>query len=342
MKITCLNKCVYTMANYAYRHDTQEDPIAKERRKKICDWETLKESNTSDKDIAKVTGMSRSNYYKLKKAFKRHGLSGLKKQSTRPKNFRQSKISRDITNKILSIRLDSPSYGKSKIAIILKRDFNIQLSESSVGRVLSNLIVRNKITKSFSFHKRKRKRSFNKHAKRWEYGMKAKLPGRLIQIDHMTVTKNDKCIKEFRAWDPIAKYIVSDVTSNATSSAASKFLSKVIKEMPFPIKSIQVDGGSEFMGDFEDKCKELSIDLFVLPPSRPQYNGGVERANRTFREEFWSRDDIDADTIGEFRIALQKAVFKYNNYRPHHSLDGLTPMEYVRVVFGGKDLSQMY
>jgi hypothetical protein len=30
-------------------------------------------------------------------------------------------------------------------------------------------------------------RIFNDHAKRWKYGMKAKIPGELIQIAHMTV-----------------------------------------------------------------------------------------------------------------------------------------------------------
>ena len=62
--------------------------------------------------------------------------------------------------------------------------------------------------------------------------MKARRPGELIQIDHMTVTKHNVCKKEFRAWDPVTKVIVADVSSNATSAAA-KFLKKVVREMPF-------------------------------------------------------------------------------------------------------------
>lgn len=38
--------------------------------------------------------------------------------------------------------------------------------------------------------------------------MKARRPGELIQIDHMTVTKHNVCKKEFRAWDPVTKVIV--------------------------------------------------------------------------------------------------------------------------------------
>lgn len=160
--------------------------------------------------------------------------------------------------------------------------------------------------------------------------MRAKSPGELVQIDHMSVTKHNISFKEFRAWDPITKVVVADAVSNASSSAAAKFLRKVIKEMPFKVKSVQVDGGSEFMKDFENECERLNIKLFVLPPSRPQYNGGVERANRIFREEFYARKDIQAESIGAFKAELRQAVDKYNNYRPHFSLQGLTPMLYTK------------
>lgn len=84
--------------------------------------------------------------------------------------------------------------------------------------------------------------------------MKSFKPGEMIQIDHMTVTKNNISMKHFQAWDPKTKTIVAEVASNATSSAAAKFLRKVVQEMPFKILSIQVDGGSEFMRHFETEC----------------------------------------------------------------------------------------
>ena len=39
------------------------------------------------------------------------------------------------------------------------------------------------------------------------------------------------------------------------------------------------------MSLFEDTCKEKEIPLYVLPPRSPQKNGGVERMNRTMRED---------------------------------------------------------
>ena len=57
--------------------------------------------------------------------------------------------------------------------------------------------------------------------------------------------------------------------------------------MPFPVKAIQVDGGSEFEAVFEEECQKRGIRLFVLPPRSPKLNGSVERAHRTHTEEFY-------------------------------------------------------
>jgi transposase InsO family protein len=82
---------------------------------------------------------------------------------------------------------------------------------------------------------------------------------------------------------------------------------------------------------FESACQLLSISLYVLPPYSPKYNGRIERSNRIMREEFYNnnKDLINyCNCIGEFNIESEKAIYKYNNYRPHETLDHLTPTEY--------------
>ena len=330
MQFFGLHKNIYKLANYACTQDLLDKQTI-ERKKILGDWEMLKARGVPDKEIAKITNISRSSYYRRKRAISKHGLLGLKKKTTRPKTFRKSKIPQEIINLILKLRIDNPTYGKAKIAVILKRDHNSTISESSVGRIIKKLLSSGKIARSASSARVRRKRKFTAHAKKWQYGMNASKPGEMVQIDHMTVTKNNVHMKQFQAWDPKSKMIVADVVTSATSTAAAKFLHKVIKGMPFKIRSIQVDGGSEFMKHFEEECKKLCIDLYVLPPKRPQYNGGVERSNRTFREEFYS-NDINADSIGAFRFEQNKAVDKYNSYRPHFNLKGLTPLEYTNQI----------
>ena len=104
----------------------------------------------------------------------------------------------------------------------------------------------------------------------------------------------------------------------------------VIKNAVFPIKSIQVDGGSEFMKEFESTCEELNIPLFVLSPASPKINGNVERMNRIITEEFLH--DTLEDSLAGLRIGLKRFIEKYNTFRPHSSLKGFTPLLYIKSI----------
>jgi hypothetical protein len=48
----------------------------------------------------------------------------------------------------------------------------------------------------------------------------------------------------------------------------SSILDKIIADTPFPVRAIQVDGGSEFMAEFEAACQAKDVALYVLP--RPE------------------------------------------------------------------------
>ncbi|MCQ2744215.1 MAG: transposase [bacterium] len=70
-------------------------------------------------------------------------------------------------------------------------------------------------------------------------------------------------------------------------------------------------------------------DCIVKYKRSPKMNGYVERANETYRYEFWNVYEIP-DTIEETRKLLRKFEYKYNCERMHQSLNYLTPMEYKR------------
>ena len=73
-------------------------------------------------------------------------------------------------------------------------------------------------------------------------------------------------------------------TSRAAASSAKRFLDRLIEQAPLKVKAIQVDGGGEFMADFEHRaCEDQDIELCVLPPRSPQLNGCVERLQATYR-----------------------------------------------------------
>lgn len=330
MQIKSLHKNIYKLYRYAR---TQEclDAYRNKHEAVVRQWDNLKAEGVSDQKCAEFTGISRSSYYRYKRVLRRLD-RGITPPCKRPNKCNKPRWGEAEKQLVLRIRRENPTFGKEKIAVIIKRDFDKKLSTSTVGRILKTLFEKALITKSLSAPRKKRKRNFrNSHAKSWIYKDYAKMKiGERVQIDHMTVTKNGITCKHFQAWERKSKSIHAQVYSNAKASSAKRFLLELIKKALFDIRSIQVDGGSEFMAEFEEACAELGIPLIVLPPARPKYNGGVERGNRTFKEEFYYRNDLLADSIGAMRFDLRKAVEKYNSFRPHNSLAGLTPMEYIQ------------
>jgi putative transposase len=324
---------VYGKMSSLWKHVAYEEklkPEVKVLQEKLENCKILMKQRVEWKEIKRIIGMGRSTYFRYKNLERKMGIKGLVAKSKRPKKFRESKIPEATIDLVKNIRKENPTYGKAKIEVIIKRDHGVLISESSVGRILKKLLESGKIQRSLSARPIKRKRVFRKHAKRWKYGENIpKTPGEMVQIDHMSVSKNNTYLKDFQAWDPISKYVDAQVFTNATSHSAKKFLHQLVKNAPFKVSSIQVDGGSEFMAEFEEACSDLDIPLFVLPPKKPKYNGGVERSNRIFREEFYARNDLLADTVGAFKAELKSAVHKYNSYRPHQSIDFLTPFEYI-------------
>ena len=64
------------------------------------------------------------------------------------------------------------------------------------------------------------------------------------------------------AWDRTSKHIHAQIYSNAKATSAQKFLREFVKTAPYVIRSIQVDGGSEFMAEFETECARIEYPAY--------------------------------------------------------------------------------
>ena len=155
-------------------------------------------------------------------------------------------------------------------------------------------------------------------------------PGDLVQVDTLDVRPLPGVVlKHFTARDVVSRWDVVEAHSRATATTAAGFLNALLARMPFPIKAIQVDGGSEFQAAFEEACQQRGIRLFVLPPRSPKLNGCVERAQRTHTEEFYELYDGDLALVPLNR-ALRAWENVYNTVRPHQALGYRTPAQAVQ------------
>ena len=135
---------------------------------------------------------------------------------------------------VFAIRQKNPTYGKAKITVIIQRDYQQKLSESTVGRILGYLMKHRLIERSPSAVQNKRKRDFSKgHAKPWTYKKyKNIVLGERVQVDHMTVTKDGVTVKHFQAWDRRSRHLSGQVYCDATSQSAKCFLYDFLEQWP--------------------------------------------------------------------------------------------------------------
>lgn len=305
-----------------------------ERKEKLDKMVLLTQEGCAEDVALEALDMSRASYYRWKKNYKLFGLEGLDNASKRPNKVRTSRRPLSVEMKIYHLRKKYPLWGKQKITVMYKREHGEHISESTVGRVLKKFLSQGKIMPvRFMFGKKDvKKRIFNGHAQRWKQGMKAKLPGEFVQLDHMSVTvPGIGHVKHFNAVCPITKHVVYHVYKEANSKNAADFLKLMQQSFPFKILSIQVDGGPEFMAAFEEACFHAKIPLFVLPPRSPELNGTVERGNGTAKYEFYAQYNSHP-TLHILQKKLHEFAHFYNSVRPHQGIGLLTPKEFYEVI----------
>lgn len=260
-------------------------------------------------------GISRKTFYKWKHIYNFKHPSFLEDRSRRPKRLRQPTWNSRLAQAVLAILL---------------RGQGLEASSSMVGRILKSLKARNLLREPMpngvSAHKRYRSRPY---AIRKPKEYQPKDPGDLVEVDTLDIRPLPGVIlKQFTARDVISRWDVLEVHTRATANTAAGFLESLKNRMPFKIKAIQVDGGSEFHAEFEQACRQMKFQLFVLPPHSPKLNGHVERANRTHTEEFYEVADFPLE-IPALNQALHAWEHTYNTVRPHQALGYLTPRQFL-------------
>jgi len=222
-----------------------------------------------------------------------------------------------------------PRWGKEKLVVLVRRE-GFETSESTVGRILKSLRKRGLLKEPVRYLAVRRPRAIPRpYAVRKPREYRPKSPGDLIEVDTMDIRFGPDFIrKQFSSQDVVSKWSASKAFKSATARNARDFLDRLIEKCPFPIRAIQVDGGSEFKAEFENACQAKDIRLFALPPRSPKLNGQVERVNRSYTEEFYQVHPIPFD-VGMHNQQLERWDHVYNTIRPHHALHSKTPQEFL-------------
>jgi putative transposase len=280
-------------------------------------------------------GISRPTFYRWRARYSPANLAALENRRSRPHRVRSPSWTAEVVEAVLQLRTQFPRWGKDKLVVMLRRQGRL-VSTSMVGRILRSLAERHLLPAPLQWiSARKRRRWLRQHAIRKPKDYLPAGPGDLVQMDTLDVRLGPiprMVFKHFGARDMASRWDVLTVGRSASAHAATAALDAVIARMPFPVRAIQVDGGSEFMAEFEQACSDRGIHLFVLPPHSPKLNGRVERSHRTHTEEFYECTDAEP-TVASLAAELLRWETVYNTVRPHQALGQLTPLEYLTTHF---------
>jgi putative transposase len=288
-------------------------------------WLKARAAGLTAERAAQVVGWSRATLCRWRKR--------AEPRSRRPRGVRGPNRPPGLAAAVERLRLDFPMWGKAKIGPLVRK-LGFAVSDATVGRILSDLIKRGRVPAAPDLLRKIGPRAAPKnrpYAIRKPKHVAFEKPGDVVQIDTLSISiLPGEAIKHFTAYDPFAKWTVAKPYKRATAKNAAEFLARVRAQMPDPVRAVQIDGGSEFMADFEQACADAKIPLYVLPPRSPKLNGAVEPCNGAWRYEFYASSDLplDIDKIAKRVDAFQHL---YNNHRPHGPLAGLTPAKYLAI-----------
>jgi len=210
-------------------------------------------------------------------------------------------------------------FGVHRLHAALKRIGAISRSLSSVYRVLKRCgaLVR---------RPRKPKPVWIRYAKT-RPGERAQMDLKYLPEGRFQLTLIDAC----------SRFLAATILDRRTTRAVCQTLPYLLQSIPFRLRCIQTDNGSEFGRELTSLLRGLGIRHARTRPRMPRLNGKVERVQRTMQEEFW--DGAEAASLTDWREQLHQYVHHYNRSRLHSALQDKTPWEYAHQRLAQADSS---
>lgn len=162
------------------------------------------------------------------------------------------------------------------------------------------------------------------------------LPGEMVHLDtkRLPLIRGEAAVQPreylFVAIDDHSRWLYADIFPDKTSYSAAIFLEEVQRAMPFLIRGIYSDNGSEYKGGASHPvtafCKTHRLSQGYTKVKHPWTNGKAERVIKTLMTEWHPKTQTNFISRDHRRRYLYAYVNWYNQARLHQSL-GCTPLQ---------------
>ena len=218
----------------------------------------------------------------------------------------------DATFELIRVARVEHRWGATRAQVWLDRVHKLRVNTRTIQRVFREIGIP-LLTKTRARRLRQLK-LFEKDA-----------PGDSIQVDVRVVKLKREKVFQYTAIDDCTRFRVLRLYPRLNQHSSLHFLAELRRTLPFAIKKLQCDNGTEFPLAFKLAVEAAGIRHRYIKPRRPQQNGKVERSHRIDAEEFWDLHDFEAQSDAEGPLAAWER--RYNHDRFSLALQGRTPVE---------------
>ncbi|HEX9502968.1 MAG TPA: integrase core domain-containing protein [Patescibacteria group bacterium] len=265
-------------------------------------------------------GITRKTFYKWFSVFDPANFKALEEGSRAPVNRKKHQVNQLQEDRILALRKLNPEYGKMKLKAIYEREHHQYIASWQVQLIIEK----------YHLQRRKSGRIFrkNSNSKRRTIELaKDQKPGFLIAFDTIVLYRNGLRQYIVTGIDTVSKIAWARMYSTHSSVTTKDLFIRLYAVVNGNILNTCQDNGSEFENHFEALLASMDIPRYFSRVKTPKDNPFVERFNGTLKQEFLRMGNW-TDDINEFNRKLNQWLLKYNCYRPHQSLNYLTPFQY--------------
>jgi transposase InsO family protein len=271
-------------------------------------------------------GIGRSLFYKWKHRYDRRGPKGLEDASKRPARVRTPTTPTAHVDLIRTLRKVHPEYSKYKLQVILKRDHDIVLSASTIGRVITRyqlFFARPVRPKGHPLRRVQRRRL--------PRGLTSLGPGDLVEVDvkHLPFMSTKRYA--FVAIDRATRRTAIHVAGTISSTQGAVAWRKAVQVLGLTKPAVLTDNGSENLGAFAQLLQDESVAHYFARPHTPKDKPYVERVIGTLERECIQWGGVGF-TVAEQQEVIDTWLTKYHSYRPHQALGYLTPDAYAATL----------
>jgi transposase InsO family protein len=156
--------------------------------------------------------------------------------------------------------------------------------------------------------------------------MRAHQPDQMRALDFQAdVTVDGRQVRFLNIIDEYTREaLATEAARSFTADATVAVLDRLVRDLGRRPVHVRIDNGPELTAHaLADWCRFTGVDPAFIDPGSPWQNEVCESFNGRFRDEFLACEQFN--TLLKVQVLAEDWRIEYNSYRPHGSLDDLTP-----------------